>query len=138
MTRSEAREHVMRILYEIEFRPKENIQELAEIYLELVPEEPANLAERDFILREVNGTMEHVAELDEAIAACVHGWSLNRLSKVDLAILRLALYEIRYEEDIPERVSINEAVELAKKYSQEAARGFVNGILANFAKSEGK
>ena len=50
MTRSEAREHVMRILYEIEFRPEENIQELAEIYLELVPEEPANLAERDFIL----------------------------------------------------------------------------------------
>ncbi|MBO4888754.1 MAG: transcription antitermination factor NusB [Firmicutes bacterium] len=135
MTRSEAREHAFRILYEIQFRPDEDQTELAEIYMEVFPDEVAQPDERAFILKEVLGTMEHVEELDQKIEGSLHGWSLKRLSKVDLAILRLALYEIEYAEDIPEKVSINEAVELAKKYSQDAARGFINGVLANFASS---
>ena len=115
MTRSEAREHAFRILYEIQFRPDEDQTELAEIYMEVFPDEVAQPDERAFILKEVLGTMEHVEELDQKIEGSLHGWSLKRLSKVDLAILRLALYEIEYAEDLPDKVSINEAVELAKK-----------------------
>ena len=135
MTRSEAREHAFRILYEIQFRPDEDKREIAEIYMEVFLDEIVESGERDFILREVLGTMEHVEELDQKIEGSLHGWSLKRLSKVDLAILRLALYEIEFAEDIPDKVSINEAVELAKKYSQDAAKGFINGVLANFATS---
>ena len=72
------------------------------------------------------------------IAGAVKGWSLSRISKVDLAILRLAVYEIRCVPEIPSSVSINEAVELAKKYSQSAARSFINGILGSIAPREEK
>ena len=133
MTRSEAREHVFRILYEIQFRQDEDITEVAEMYMVVFPEDAVTPKEREFILGEVLGTMEHVSDLDEKIEGSLHGWKLSRLSRVDLAILRLALYEIEYAPDIPDRVSINEAVELAKKYSQDAAKGFINGVLANFA-----
>ena len=135
MTRSEAREHAFRILYEIQFRPDEDKREIAEIYMEVFPDEIVESGERDFILREVLGTMEHVEELDQKIEGSLHGWSLKRLSKVDLAILRLALYEIEFAEDIPDKVSINEEKKKKKKYSQDAAKGFINGVLANFATS---
>ena len=133
MTRSEAREHAFRILYEAQFRPSEDLTEIAEVYMEVFPEDVVETPDRQFILSEVLGTMEHVQSLDEKIAANLHGWALKRLSKVDLAILRLALFEMEYVPDIPESVSINEAVNLAKKYSQDAAKGFINGVLANFA-----
>ena len=133
MTRSEAREHVFRILYEVQFRPAEDMTELTEVYMEVFPDDAVALEDRNFILGEVLGTMEHVKALDEKIAGCLHGWNINRLSKVDLAILRLALYEMEYVDEIPKSVSINEAVNLAKKYSQDVARSFVNGVLANFA-----
>lgn len=133
MTRIEAREHAFRILYEVQFRPKEDLTELSEVYMEVFPDDVVEEGDREFILGEVLGTMAHVKSLDEQIAGCLHGWNIERLSKVDLAILRLALYEMEYCDDIPKSVSINEAVNLAKKYSQDAARSFVNGVLANFA-----
>ena len=81
---------------------------------------------------------EHEAQLDEIIAANIRGWKMNRLSKVSLALLRLALCEMLYEPDIPVSVSINEAVELAKKYGADEDASFVNGLLGTVARKNGE
>ena len=136
MTRSKAREHIFRILYEIQINESENIEATVNTYLENFSEEAVSDSDTAFIMREVKGVCQARESLDEEIAGSVKGWSLGRLSKVDLAILRLAVYEIRCVPEIPASVSINEAVELAKKYSQSAARAFINGILGSIAPRE--
>lgn len=79
---------------------------------------------------------EHIDQIDDILNSCMEGWKTSRLSKVDLTVLRLAVYEIRFDERIPVKVSINEAVELAKKYGTEKSGGFVNGVLRRVAESE--
>ncbi len=142
MNRSKAREHAFQILFSTEFQmlsdkedPLEKLDQVITDHLMTFQDqdEKMTLEEEKFIRREVTGTMTHLKELDEAISEHLKGWSLNRLGRVDLSIMRLALYEIRYEKDIPDRVSINEAVELAKKYGEERSGKFINGVLANFA-----
>ncbi len=86
------------------------------------------------VLTEVTG---HLKEIDRIIEDYSKGWKLNRIANVDLAILRLAFSEIIYMKDIPYRVSINEAIELAKKYGSNESASFINGILGNYAKKEG-
>ena len=139
MTRSQAREHIFKLLYEMQFKQEENnVEEVVLTYLENFPEENVSETDKTFILSEVKGVCQTKESLDEEIAGAVKGWSLNRISKVDLAILRLAVYEIRCVPEIPASVSINEAVELAKKYSQSAARSFINGILGSIAPRDEK
>ena len=134
MTRSQAREHIFKLLYEMQFKQEEyEVEEVVLTYLENFPEENVSDNDKTFILSEVKGVQQTKESLDEEIAGAVKGWSLSRISKVDLAILRLAVYEIRCVPEIPSSVSINEAVELAKKYSQSAARSFINGILGSIA-----
>ncbi len=82
------------------------------------------------------GVVSKTDELDEIINTYSKGWKTNRLPKVNLAILRLAVYEIKYVEDVPQSVAINEAVELAKKYSGEDDYSFINGILGSVARGE--
>ena len=81
----------------------------------------------------VTGVHEHAKEIDEEISSCLRGWTIQRLSRVDLAILRLSVYEMRYAK-LPAAVSINEAVELARKYSGEEACPFVNGVLGTISR----
>ena len=139
MTRSQAREHIFKLLYEMQFKQEEvDVEEVVFTYLENFPEENVSDNDKAFILSEVKGVCQTKESLDEEIAGAVKGWSLGRISKVDLAILRLAVYEIRCVPEIPVSVSINEAVELAKKYSQSAARSFINGILGSIAHREEK
>lgn len=139
MTRSQAREHIFKLLYEMQFKQEEyDVEEVVLTYLENFPEENVSDNDKIFILSEVKGVQQTKESLDEEIAGAVKGWSLSRISKVDLAILRLAVYEIRCVPEIPSSVSINEAVELAKKYSQSAARSFINGILGSIAPREEK
>lgn len=76
----------------------------------------------------------HLAEIDEAIDAVAEGWKTGRMGKVDLTLIRLAVYEMKYDEDVPVGVAINEAVELAKKFSTEFSANFVNGVLGAYAK----
>lgn len=133
MTRSQAREHAFCILYSEEFRKDASAETLISTYLSDFPQEKVREADRAFIEKEVKGTLEHLPEIDQKISAHLKGWSLERLARVDLAILRLAVYEMEYAPDIPDSVSINEAVELAKHYSQEQSKAFVNGVLSNFA-----
>ena len=124
MTRRDAREAVFSMLFETEFRPDEDTAEIFAVSCEereLIPD--------DYIKNTYRGVQEHKAELDEKIAAHARGWKTERLTKVSRSILRLAAYEMMYCDEIPVSVSLNEAVELAKKFDDDKARSFINGIL---------
>ncbi len=131
MTRREAREHVMKLLFQKDFIDEEEYDSQAQAYLERF-----EIGEKHhpFILGEYKGVIEHQEKIDEIIAESSKKWKTNRMAKLDLTILRLAVYEMHYEEEIPNNVAINEAVELAKKYSGDESPAFVNGILANVIK----
>lgn len=131
MTRRELRENVFKMLFRIEFHDAGEMP----AQLQFFEEDIEDLKEEDrrYLTEKCNHIFEHVAQLDEAINAVAEGWKTSRMGKVDLTIIRLAVYEIRFEEDIPFKVSVNEAVELAKKYGTGDSSAFVNGILAKFA-----
>ncbi|MCI7106382.1 MAG: transcription antitermination factor NusB [Lachnospiraceae bacterium] len=131
MTRRELRESTFKMLFRIEFHETGELQE----QMTLFGEEIAGFKEEEFnyLKQKCNNIIAHVNEIDEAINAVSEGWKTSRMGKVDLTLIRLAVYEIRYEEDIPFKVSVNEAVELAKKYGTDDSPSFVNGILAKFA-----
>lgn len=132
MDRRTARETAFVMLFEKMFKPEdtpEDIKRIAEDYRELVPDE---YIERVFV-----GACDKQAEIDEIIEKHSIGWKTERMSKTSLAIMRLAAYEILYEDDIPFNVSINEAVELAKKFDHEKSPSFINGILNSIADEGG-
>lgn len=128
MTRTEMREHIFKMLFGIEFNPKEELQEQLRLYLDhLIDVKEEDLVYmHDKFLRIV----EKVPELDQLINEHTTGWKTGRMNKVDLTILRLALYEMQFDDDIPMGVAINEAVELAKRFSGDEGPAFVNGVLA--------
>ena len=95
-------------------------------------EDAAQGEDADYISRKYNEICQKLTELDAMLNEKAKGWNTGRMSKVDLTILRLAVYEIKYDDSVPASVAINEAVELAKKFGQDASSGFVNGILAKF------
>lgn len=128
MSRTSAREDAFKILFQMQF-VKEDVEQSIRTYLESFGDEEIAPEDLAFIRQEVAGVTEHKETLDELISGALKGWSLYRLSKVDLSILRLSAYEIRYAADIPYSVTINEAVNLAKKFSQEQAPSFINGVL---------
>lgn len=130
MTRRELRENAFKMLFRLEFHGAEEMPE----QLQLFEEELSSLGDKDreYLTTKCHAIFDCVEELDEAINQVSQGWKTGRMSKVDLTIIRLAVYEIRHEEDIPAPVSINEAVELAKKYGTDDSASFVNGILAKF------
>ena len=136
MTRRELRDNVFKMLFRIEFHEAEEMPEqlaLFEDELDTLFEGKQGQENRDYLTNKCNDIFSHITELDEAINEVSSGWKTSRMSKVDLTIIRLAVYEMRYEEDIPVAVSINEAVELAKKYGTDDSASFVNGILAKLA-----
>ncbi len=123
--RHKARELALMVLYELEFRPDPAAPVLKEFWRQrAVPPEVQEFAESL-----VQGTLEHAAELDRVIQTNAAHWSLARIAPVERNILRLAAYELLYRHEIPERVAINEAIELAKSYGSEESGAFVNGIL---------
>ena len=86
-----------------------------------------------YMQNKFQNTLEHLSEIDSLIESVSEGWKLKRMFRVDLAIMRLAVFEMKYDEEIPVSVAINEAVEIAKKYGQDSSPSFVNGILAKVA-----
>jgi N utilization substance protein B len=111
-------------------KAEEEERELGEIVL------PARITGgRDRIREKTMQIVEHLQELDKALDERMEGWNLKRIGKVELTILRLALFEMRYDDEVSDAVAINEAVELAKKYGQDKSGEFVNGVLAKFAKA---
>ncbi len=113
------------LLYELDFRPSDLAAVLREFWRDRVV--PPDV--RTFSEALVRGTAEKLAELDKTIEANAAHWSLARIAPVERNILRLAAYELLFRDDIPERVAINEAIELAKLYGSEESGAFVNGIL---------
>lgn len=132
MSRRELREQLFKLLFRIEFNNKEEMQEQAVFFFE---EEENQADEKDAaqIEGKFNKIMDKLDEIDAALNDKVKGWNTDRMGKVDLTILRLAVYEIMHDDDIPTGVAINEAVELAKKFGQDSSPAFVNGVLAKFA-----
>ena len=98
--------------------------------------EPLEDKDRAYMGEKTRAVYRLVPELDEKIDEVAKGWKTKRMGKVDLTVLRLALYEIRHEESVPEKVAINEAVEIAKKYETPETVKFINGILGSFARKE--
>lgn len=140
MSRRELREQIFKYIFRIEFHEKEEMPEQGRFFFETLKMEAQerNLHEiRDedaaYISNKGNKIIEKLDELDAMINRQAKGWTTQRMGKVDLTILRLAVYEIAFDEEVPTGVAINEAVELAKKFGQEESSGFVNGVLAKFA-----
>ncbi len=105
--------------------------QMIETYLESTPEEECGEVDKIYIHNILEGVIKEVPAIDRHIIKNSKDWTIDRMSRIDLAIMRVAIYEILYREDIPASVSINEAVELAKKYSHEDAGSFINGILGS-------
>lgn len=131
MTRSKIRENVFKMLFRAEFHDADDMKEQLDLFDEEL-ENPSE-SELDYINSKSKGILEHIDEIDALINEKSTGWKTSRMAKVDLSIIRIAVYEIKYEDDIPFKVSVNEAVELAKKYGADESPAFVNGILAKFA-----
>lgn len=132
MGRRELREQIFMLLFRIEFNRAEEMPEQRKFFFE---DSEAAISEKDevYISEKYDNIVKKKEALDGALDAAADGWKTERMSKVDLTILRLALYEIRFDEDVPASVAINEAVELAKKFGQDASPSFINGVLASFA-----
>ncbi len=128
MSRSELREHVFRMLFRIEFNNEAEMSEQEELYFELLDE--VSEKDQEYILNKYRAIKEKVEEIDGILNELSEGWKTTRMNRVDLTILRLATYEFKWDEEVPTGVAINEAVELAKKYSSDQGPSFVNGVLA--------
>lgn len=137
MGRRESREEIFRLLFRIEFNSVEEMPQQMALFFEDIDENDVTKSlkdkDRKYIADKYESIMSHIEEIDEAINKKAEGWDTKRMGKVDLTIIRLAVYEIMFDDDIPTSVAINEAVEIAKKYGQDESSGFVNGILAKFA-----
>lgn len=131
MTRREIRELVFKMVFRVEFHSQDEIPEQLRLFMGEL--EAAGDTDRAYIEHKVEDIIDHMEELDRIIDGSATGWKTARMAKVDLTLIRLAVYEIRYEEDIPTGVAINEAVELAKLYGEENSAAFVNGVLARIA-----
>lgn len=131
MRRREQREHVFKLLFIRQFHCGEEMENQLALYRE----ELGELEEKDweFISGEYAHVLDHLEEIDGVLNEYSTGWKTSRMSKVDIIALRLAVYEMKYEEDVPVGVAINEAVELAKSFGGDASGSFVNGVLGKIA-----
>ncbi len=133
MRRSEARELAFTVLFEMDYHRELSPQEAVE---EAVEER--ELPRSAYFMKLVTGAADKLDAIDEKISQNAIGWKVNRISRVSRAILRLALYEMLHEEDMPHSIAINEAVELAKKYESQEAASFINGVLGSVARGNPK
>ncbi len=132
MGRRELREQIFLLLFRIEFNNLSDMPEQIQMFLE-DDEVKRTPQEEEYITGKYNKIIEKLSIIDELLDKKAENWNIGRMGKVELTVLRLALYEIQYDEDIPVSVAINEAVEVAKKFGQESAGSFVNAVLAKFA-----
>ncbi len=150
MTRRDMREHCFKMLFAAEFYPAEETAAQAELYFD-APEEDdtaedgkeavihqVEMAEKDrqFLLDRVASMTGKIAELDGKLNEVSCGWKTRRMGKVELTILRQALYEMEYDSEVPDKVAVNEAVDLAKKFGGKDSPAFINGVLAKFMTAE--
>lgn len=132
MGRRELRENIFKLLFMSNFNDSAEMPEQLQLYFDNLD----SLKEKDqtYMMEKYSHVQEHLAEIDGILNTHSRGWKTSRMSKVDLNILRLAVYEMRFDEDVPVKVAINEAVEIAKTFGGETSASFVNGILGKIAR----
>ena len=134
MVRSELREHIFKMLFQIEFNDAQDMPERLKNYFELL--EDAADKDKEYIQKKYEAVAAKMPEIDSLLNESAKGWRTARMNKVDLTVLRLAVYEMKWDEDIPVEVAINEAVKLAKRFGGENSSSFVNGVLGKIARQE--
>ena len=134
MGRREQREQIFKLLFRQEFHSLQEMDQQVRLFFE--DEEVSGISEKDmnYITEKYQKIRELVPKLDQYLDEKVEGWNTARMGKVELTVLRLAVYEMLHDEEVPEGVAINEAVEIAKTYGQEGSGAFVNAVLAKFVK----
>ena len=130
MRRSKVREHIFKMLFSIGFDAADADEQI-ELYLEQVEE--ASEEERGYMRKKFKDIAAHEEEIDAMINEHTTGWKTGRMNKVDLSVLRLAVYEMKWDDEVPVKVAINEAVELAKNFPGDEGPAFVNGVLGKLA-----
>ena len=131
MGRSELREHIFKMIFGIEFSDTEHLEEQIDLYLDQLVE--VSEKDRKYMADKAKAIAAKVEEIDALINEHTTGWKTTRMNKVDLSILRLAVYEMKWDEDVPVKVAINEAVELGKRFSGDEGPAFINGVLGKLA-----
>lgn len=143
MKRSQIREQIFKLLFRIEFNSVEDMPQQIKLFMESptldtdendYKEVSFSEDEESYVVNKYNDIMNHLSEIDGLIDDTAKGWTSERLGKVELTILRLAIYEMKYDEDIPVSVAIDQAVELSKRFGRDESYSFINGILAKLAK----
>lgn len=134
MGRKVARESTMKLLYQMDINDDFSQKEL-NIFLE---NNELKSDEIEYIKEVVKGINENIEEIDSYIEKYSQGWKIKRIAKIDLAVLRIAIFEIMHKEDMPPQVSINEAVDVSKKYSTDESSKYINGLLGTFLKEHPK
>lgn len=135
MLRSQVREEIFKIMFRYPFVEEGEMEEQVSFSLEdLEGKSEENL---NYIKEKVNAILNNITDLDAKIEECCEGWNLNRIGKAELTIMRIAIYEMMLEEDMPSKIAINEAVELSKLYCDEDAKGFINAVLGKVEKTLG-
>jgi len=136
MNRHELRDRAFKLIFRIEFNSAEDMPE--QIKLFSADEENGTVEEKDtaYVTAKYEAVVEHLAEIDKIVNDNITGWDIKRLGKVELAIFRLAVYELCFDDDIPAGVAIDEAVELAKIYGQESSGALINSVLTKIKKAK--
>jgi N utilization substance protein B len=144
MSRRVAREYAIQFLFSLDFNKADDVENQLEEFLlhrdaHREEEESAlNKSSKDYAVEVIKGCLQHMEEIDKLIEFHTTGWKKERIAKVDLAILRLAIYEIVFNNEVPDSVAANEAIELAKKYSTDESGSFVNGVLGKIIRGKGE
>lgn len=130
MNRIKQREQAFVLLFQSQFKPNDDDDDSLALYNENVEQIG------DYAIELFKGIKEQEEDVDSIISQFVTGWKINRIPKVNLSILRIAIYEMKYVDDVPDSVAINEAVELCKKYSGKEDSSFINGVLGSYSRSK--
>ena len=135
MGRREQREQIFKLLFRVEFNPKEDMPEQLALFFEDTEEEMAE-PDQACITEKYEKIMEKLSEIDGLLNEKAEKWTTQRMGKVELTILRQAVYEMQYDSEVPSKVAINEAVNLAKKFGGKDSPAFINGVLAKLVTEE--
>lgn len=136
MTRKKIRENLYIMLFQVNFHQADDVMEQADLYLERLDTPDATKKAKGELRERFEKVWDHLTQIDQKIEEKSKGWTVDRIGKPELSILRLAVFEILFDEEVPDGVAINEAVELAKIYGTEKSTGYVNGVLGSIAKDK--
>ena len=134
MKRRELREHIFELLFRVEFNERDEMPEQMRLFFESLPE--LSPEDQAYMQKKYERIMEKLPEIARLLGETAEGWKVSRMGKTDLTVLRLAVYEMEFDEDVPVGVAVNEAVELSKKFGGDGSPAFVNGILGKIGKME--